>query len=47
MRKISLKQVVPHLIAIAVFVVVAVLFCKPALEGKVLQQSDNIQWKAM
>ena len=47
MRKISLKQIVPHLIAIAVFVVVAVLFCKPALEGKVLQQSDNIQWKAM
>ncbi|MEN9884553.1 MAG: hypothetical protein RLZZ420_1770 [Bacteroidota bacterium] len=47
MRKISLKQIVPHLIAITVFVVVAVLFCKPALEGKVLQQSDNIQWKAM
>lgn len=47
MRKISLKQVIPHLIAIVVFVIVAVLFCKPALEGKVLQQSDNIQWKAM
>jgi hypothetical protein len=47
MRKISMKQVIPHLIAIVVFVVVAVLFCKPALEGKVLQQSDNIQWKAM
>jgi Bacterial membrane protein YfhO len=47
MRKISLKQVTPHLIAIVVFVIVAVLFCKPALEGKVLQQSDNIQWKAM
>ncbi len=45
--KINLKQVYPHLAAIAIFVIVAVLFCKPALEGKVIQQSDVIHWKGM
>ena len=47
MKNFSLKTFLPHLIAILTFVIVAVIFCKPALEGKVLQQSDNIQWKAM
>ena len=47
MKNFSLKKLLPHLIAILSFVIVAVIFCKPALEGKVLQQSDNIQWKAM
>ena len=45
--QLSFKSVYPHLIAIATFVIVAVIFCKPALEGKVLQQSDNTQWRAM
>ncbi len=47
MRDLSFKSFMPHLIALVAFVLVAVVFCKPALEGKVLQQSDNIQWKAM
>ena len=47
MKNFSLKLLLPHLIAILTFVIVAIIFCKPALEGKVLQQSDNIQWKAM
>ncbi|NJO26075.1 MAG: hypothetical protein HC867_10425 [Bacteroidia bacterium] len=37
----------PHLVAVASFVIVAVIYCKPALEGKVLQQSDIIHWKGM
>ncbi|MBM3446078.1 MAG: YfhO family protein [Bacteroidetes bacterium] len=47
MKKFNLKSLLPHFIAVVTFVVVAAIFCKPALEGKVLQQSDNVQWKAM
>lgn len=47
MKKINWKELIPHIIAIAVFLIVALIYCKPALEGKVLQQSDITQWTAM
>lgn len=47
MKKIDFKAFVPHLIAIGVFLLVAIIYCRPALEGKVLQQSDVIFWKGM
>lgn len=48
MKNINWKKVLPHLLAIAIFFVVAVFYCKPALlDGKVLQQDDTSQWKAM
>jgi hypothetical protein len=47
MKTINFKAIYPHLIAVAVFLSVAVIYCKPALEGKVLQQSDVTQWKGM
>jgi len=37
----------PHVIAVAVFLIIAVIYCKPALEGKVLEQSDITNWKGM
>jgi hypothetical protein len=37
----------PHFAAIGIFLLVAVLFCKPVLEGKVLNQHDVISWKGM
>lgn len=41
MKNISFKTIAPHLVALAVFLLVAVIFCRPALEsGVVLQQSD-------
>jgi len=41
MKHINFKTLTPHLIAVAVFLIVALIFCKPALEsGVVLQQSD-------
>jgi len=46
-KNISWKRIYPHLIAIGVFLIVAVIYCKPMLEGKVLQQTDITQWKAM
>ncbi len=37
----------PHLIAVVVFLLIAVIYCKPVFEHKVLQQADVSQWKAM
>ena len=47
MKKINWSKVTPHLIAIAIFLLVAIIYCKPALQGKVLQQGDIIHWKGM
>lgn len=40
------KNILPHGIAVAVFLVVALVYCKPALEGKVLQTTDVTLWKS-
>ncbi len=47
MKQFQWKSLLPHAIAIGIFLVVAVIFCKPALEGKVLSQSDVSHWKGM
>ncbi len=45
MNKELFKKILPHLIAVLVFIIVAVIYCKPALEGKVLSQHDITHWK--
>ena len=45
--KIDFKKLLPHIIAIATFAIVAILFCKPAFEGKVLQQGDIVSVNGM
>jgi Bacterial membrane protein YfhO len=47
MKQINFKQVLPHLVAVVIFLLLSVFLNKPALEGKVVQQSDSVQWKAM
>ncbi|MDE3237219.1 MAG: YfhO family protein [Bacteroidota bacterium] len=47
MKNFQWKTLLPHVIAIIVFLLVAAIYCKPALEGKVLQQHDVTQWKGM
>lgn len=47
MKNFQWKSLLPHVIAVIVFAVVAVIYCKPVLDGKVLQQSDVIHWKGM
>ena len=42
-----LKKALPHVIAIALFLIVAVVYCHPAIEGKVVNQSDVQQYKEM
>jgi hypothetical protein len=45
MKNFNFKQLLPHGIAIVVFIAMAAFFCKDALSGKVLQQHDVSQWK--
>ena len=47
MNKFQWKSLLPHFIAVAIFIIVAAIYCKPALEGKVLAQSDVTHWKGM
>lgn len=47
MKQINFKQVLPHLAALIIFLLLSVMLNKPALEGKVVQQTDVIQWRAM
>lgn len=42
-----IKKALPHLIAILAFVLIAVVYCQPAFQGKVLNQSDIQGWKGM
>lgn len=47
MKNFDFRKLVPHIIAVAVFALVAIVFCKPSLEGKVLNQHDSQGWKGM
>ena len=48
MKQITFKTLLPHLVAIAVFLLVSVIFCKPALETDVvMQQGDFTAASAM
>ena len=48
MKKINFKKdVLPHLVAIAVFLLLTLLFFKPVFfDGKTLSQGDILQWEA-
>jgi hypothetical protein len=47
MKNFQWKKLLPHIIAVVVFIVVALVYCKPVLDGKVMEQSDVRSWKAM
>jgi hypothetical protein len=47
MKNLNFKKVLPHVIAIVIFLIVAVVYCKPALEGKVVAQQDIQGWRGM
>jgi hypothetical protein len=48
MKKTLWQQVMPHLISVAIFLIVALIFCKPALESDaVMKQSDIANWEGM
>ncbi len=45
MKSSWFKQLVPHAVAVLIFLVVALIYCKPVFEGKVVAQTDISQWK--
>ena len=47
MKKIDFKIFVPHIIAVVSFLLLSIVFTKPALEGKVVEQHDVQQVRAM
>ena len=47
MKNPWLKKLLPHFIAVIIFIVVSAVFCKPVLDGNVLNQHDIIGWKGM
>lgn len=42
---VSIKKLLPHFIAVIIFVGISLIYCHPALEGKVISQHDITQWK--
>lgn len=47
MFKSWFRRNIPHVIAIGVFIVVALVYCSPVLQGKNLSPGDTAGWKAM
>src|SRR5450432_176944 len=47
MKKFDFKKLLPHLVAFAIFLVVAMVYCKPAFDGKVVSQHDTQGWRGM
>ena len=47
MKQINFRQAIPHVVAIVIFLLLSVILTRPALEGKAVQQTDVIQWRAM
>jgi len=50
MKKISKDlfwRAFPHLVAVFVFLLVAVVYCRPIFSDKVLEQEDVMQWQGM
>ncbi len=47
MREFNLKSLLPHLLAIVIFVALPLAYFSPLLEGKQLEQHDIAQWTGM
>ncbi|MDP4283479.1 MAG: hypothetical protein Q8891_03580 [Bacteroidota bacterium] len=47
MKNLNFKKILPHLVAVVIFLIVAVVYCKPALQGKVVSQHDIQGWRGM
>lgn len=41
------RNLITNLLIVAVFAVVSILYCYPAIQGKILAAHDNIQWRGI
>lgn len=46
-QNLQIRQILPYLAAIAIFVIMTLVYVSPVLEGKRLQQPDIVKWKGM
>jgi len=47
MNKELLKKLLPYGVAVVVFILFALIYCTPVLEGKLVQSTDTLGWKGM
>ena len=47
MKNFNFKKLMPHLVAVLIFLIVAIVYCKPALTGQVVSQHDIQGWRGM
>ncbi len=47
MTKFNWKKLLPHIIAVVLFALIAIIYCNPAIQGKMVGASDMTQWNAM
>ncbi|MGD0709791.1 MAG: YfhO family protein [Bacteroidales bacterium] len=45
MKDLNVKKILPHLVAIAIFIAITMVYFSPLMEGKHLNQSDNQQYQ--
>ncbi len=45
MKNPVVKKLLPHAVALLLFIITSFIYCKPAFEGKVLNQHDITHWK--
>ncbi|MDL2239604.1 YfhO family protein [Bacteroidales bacterium OttesenSCG-928-L14] len=47
LNKNLFKELLPYIVGLVIFIVIAVVYCKPMLEGKVINQPDVKNWEGM
>jgi Bacterial membrane protein YfhO len=47
MQKGTFQKLLPHILAVLIFLIVAAIYCKPVFENKVVQQQDLTLWRGM
>jgi len=47
MQNFDFKKIIPHLLIVLGFAIFSLVYCYPALQGKVLAQHDLLNWEAM
>ena len=47
MKKLSIKSIIPYLVAVLIFIIISLAYLGPLLEGKKLKQDDITRHKAM
>jgi hypothetical protein len=47
MKNFSLKKAAPHIIAVAVILIISIIFCQPAFQGLKLEQHDMVAGRGM